>query len=43
MPHAVISEAMLLDQPCGKEYEYKVIAVNKAGEGEASNTVLAVL
>jgi len=40
---AVITEVTLVDQPRGPELEYRVIAVNKAGEGEASNTVMAVL
>ena len=40
---AIASEAMLLDQPRSKEWEYRVLAINKAGEGEPSNTVLAVL
>jgi len=40
---AVISEATLVEQPTGKELEYRIIAVNKAGEGEPSNTVMAVL
>uniref|UniRef100_UPI004055C585 hypothetical protein n=1 Tax=Candidatus Electrothrix sp. TaxID=2170559 RepID=UPI004055C585 len=30
-------------QECGKEWEYRVIAVNKAGERDPSNTVTAVL
>jgi len=30
-------------QTRGKEFEYRVVAVNKAGEGEAGNTVLVVL
>jgi len=40
---AVISEATLVEQPTGKELEYRIKAVNKAGEGEPSNTVMAVL
>ena len=40
---AVISEATLVEQPKGKELEYRIIAVNKAGEGEPSNTAMVVL
>ncbi len=40
---AVTTEATLLEQPKGKELEYNIIAVNKAGEGEVSNTVMVVL
>ena len=40
---AVISEATLVDQPRTKELEYRIIAVNKAGDGEPSNTALVVL
>jgi len=40
---AVISEATLVEQPRGKELEYRVIAVNKAGEGEPGNTIMVVL
>ena len=40
---AVVTEAQLLDQPRGKEFEYRIMAVNKAGEGEPSNTVFIVL
>ena len=41
--NAVISEATLVEQPRGKELEYRIIAVNKAGEGEPSNIVAVVL
>ena len=40
---AVISEATLVDQPRGAELEYSIVAVNKAGDGEPSNTVMVVL
>ena len=40
---AIESEITLSDQARGEELEYRVLAVNKAGEGEASNTVMAVL
>jgi len=33
----------LSNQERGKEWEYRVIAVNKAGEAQPSNTVMAVL
>ena len=35
--------ATLVDQPEKEELEYHVIAVNKAGEGQASNTVIVLL
>ena len=40
---AVISEATLVEQPRGKELEYRIIAVNKTGDGEPSNTAMVVL
>jgi hypothetical protein len=40
---AVVSEATLVDQPRGKELGYRIIAVNKSGEGEPSNTAMVVL
>ena len=40
---AIESEITLSDQTRGTEWEYRVIAVNKAGEGVPSNTVMAVL
>ncbi|MBI9018379.1 MAG: fibronectin type III domain-containing protein [Phycisphaerae bacterium] len=40
---AIDSEATLVEQPKGKELEYRIVAVNKAGEGEASNTQMVVL
>lgn len=40
---ALETEIILNNQERGKEHEYRVIAVNKAGESEPSNTVAAVL
>nr|VFK15793.1 MAG: hypothetical protein BECKLPF1236A_GA0070988_101337 [Candidatus Kentron sp. LPFa]VFK31516.1 MAG: hypothetical protein BECKLPF1236C_GA0070990_101417 [Candidatus Kentron sp. LPFa] len=40
---AMETEITLAGQIQGKELEYCVVAVNKAGEGVASNTVTAVL
>ena len=40
---AVETEATLVEQPKGKELEYRIIAVNKAGDGEPSNTEMVVL
>jgi len=34
---------ILVKQPKGKELEYRTIAVNKAGDGEPSNTEMVVL
>jgi len=40
---AVTTEATLVEQPRGVELEYRVVALNKAGEGPPSNTVMVVL
>jgi len=40
---AIVTEATLVEQPQKQELEYRIIAVNKAGEGEPSNTVMVVL
>nr|VFJ98045.1 MAG: Fibronectin type III domain-containing protein [Candidatus Kentron sp. H]VFK00163.1 MAG: Fibronectin type III domain-containing protein [Candidatus Kentron sp. H]VFK03374.1 MAG: Fibronectin type III domain-containing protein [Candidatus Kentron sp. H] len=40
---AMETEITLSGQERGKELEYRVLAVNKAGEGEPSNTVMVVL
>ena len=40
---AMETEVTLSDQTRGSEWEYRVVAVNKAGEGLPSNTVMAVL
>jgi len=39
----MLTEATLVDQPQKTELEYRVIAINKAGEGSPSNTVMVVL
>ena len=31
------------NQEHGKEWEYRIMEINKSGEGEPSNTVMAVL
>jgi len=41
--HTARAEARGSGQERGKEWEYRVIAVNKAGQGTSSNTVMAVL
>jgi len=40
---AIETESTLVEQPKGAELEYRIIAINKAGEGSPSNTVMAVL
>jgi len=40
---AIETEATLNNQERGKDWEYRVIATNKAGDGVPSNTVAAVL
>jgi len=37
------TESTLVEQPKGKELEYRIIAINKSGEGSPSNTVEMVL
>jgi hypothetical protein len=40
---AVEPKVDLVDQPRGSEFEYRVVAVNKSGEGDPSNTEMVVL
>jgi len=40
---ALSTKITLTGQPQGEELEYGVVAMNKAGEGEMSNTVIATL
>jgi len=40
---AIETQATLVNQPRGEQLEYRVIAINKAGEGAPSNTVEVVL
>jgi hypothetical protein len=40
---AIETEATLVDQPKKTELEYRIIAINKSGEGSPSNTVMVVL
>lgn len=39
----IMTEATLVGQPEKTELEYRVIAANKAGKGQESNTVMVVL
>ena len=39
----IMTETTLGEQAKGKELEYRIIAVNKAGDGEPSNTEMVVL
>ena len=40
---AILTETTLVDQPEKQEVEYRIITVNKAGQGKPSNTVSIVL
>jgi len=40
---AILTEATLVEQPVKTELEYRVVGVNKAGDGSPSNTVEVVL
>ncbi len=40
---AIETESTLVDQPEKTELEYRVIAINKSGVGQPSNTVMTVL
>jgi len=40
---AVITEVTLVEQPRTKELEYRIIAINKTGDGSPSNTAMVVL
>jgi len=40
---AIETESTLVDQPKGEELEYRVIAIDKSGDGSPSNTVMVVL
>ena len=39
----VITEITLVDQERGKEWEYRIVAINRSGEGEPGIIVMAVL
>jgi hypothetical protein len=39
----IVSEITLTDHTRATDFEYRVIAINKAGQGQPGNTVMAVL
>ena len=43
MAMAILTEATLVEQAERTELEYRIITVNKAGQGEPSNTERVVL
>ena len=40
---AIETESTLVDQPKGESLEYRIIAINKSGDGSPSNMVMVVL
>ena len=40
---AILTEATLVEQPQKTELEYRVVGINKAGQGQPSNTINVIL